>query len=171
MSEHDFSQISITHDQRLVGSLNEAHLYEELVRDIYCASLPATDFEPFVRDLRRVTGGREVPSSLRVHRGLHYRIGSDESLGIYPVGSFVRLKSGRLGVVTEQNAGTLLAPRVRAFHSVVTNAPIPPILIDLADPGCKDGIVSREHLADWPVGDINRYWAGDLAAMVRGSHS
>ena len=94
-----------------------------------------------------------------------------KSLGIYPVGSFVRLKSGRLGVVTEQNAGTLLAPRVRAFHSVVTNAPIPPILIDLADPGCKDGIVSREHLADWPVGDINRYWAGDLAAMVRGSHS
>jgi cystathionine beta-synthase len=33
MSEHDFSQISITHDKRLVGSLNEVHLYEELVRD------------------------------------------------------------------------------------------------------------------------------------------
>ena len=30
MSEHDFSQISITHDNRLVGSLNETHLYEEL---------------------------------------------------------------------------------------------------------------------------------------------
>ena len=27
MSEHDFSQISITRDRRLVGSLNEAHLY------------------------------------------------------------------------------------------------------------------------------------------------
>src|SRR5216117_834602 len=33
MSENDFSQISIMHDKRLVGSLNEAHLYEELVRD------------------------------------------------------------------------------------------------------------------------------------------
>jgi cystathionine beta-synthase len=33
MSEHDFSQISVTHDKRLVGSLNEAHLYDELVRD------------------------------------------------------------------------------------------------------------------------------------------
>jgi cystathionine beta-synthase len=31
MSEHDFSQISITHEQRLVGSLDEAHLYQELV--------------------------------------------------------------------------------------------------------------------------------------------
>jgi cystathionine beta-synthase len=33
MSQHDFSQISITHDKRLVGSLNEAHLYDELMRD------------------------------------------------------------------------------------------------------------------------------------------
>jgi cystathionine beta-synthase len=33
MSEHDFSQISVTHDKRLVGSLNEAHLYQELLRD------------------------------------------------------------------------------------------------------------------------------------------
>jgi cystathionine beta-synthase len=33
MSEHDFSQISITHDGRLVGSLNETHLYSELVKN------------------------------------------------------------------------------------------------------------------------------------------
>jgi cystathionine beta-synthase len=31
MGEHDFSQISITRDKRLVGSLNEAHLYDQLV--------------------------------------------------------------------------------------------------------------------------------------------
>jgi cystathionine beta-synthase len=33
MSEHDFSQVSVTRNGRVVGSLNEAHLYEELVRD------------------------------------------------------------------------------------------------------------------------------------------
>ena len=33
MSEHDFSQISVTRDSRLVGSLNETHLYDELVRN------------------------------------------------------------------------------------------------------------------------------------------
>ena len=33
MSAHDFSQISVTKDGRIVGSLNEAHLYEEIVRD------------------------------------------------------------------------------------------------------------------------------------------
>ena len=33
MSDHDFSQISITRDGRVVGSLNESHLYDEFVRD------------------------------------------------------------------------------------------------------------------------------------------
>ncbi|MBI1874411.1 MAG: pyridoxal-phosphate dependent enzyme [Acidobacteria bacterium] len=33
MSEHDFSQISITRNRRLVGSLNESQLYAELVRN------------------------------------------------------------------------------------------------------------------------------------------
>jgi cystathionine beta-synthase len=33
MSEHDFSQISVTSDGRVVGSLNEAHLYAEFVKD------------------------------------------------------------------------------------------------------------------------------------------
>jgi cystathionine beta-synthase len=33
MSEHDFSQVSITRDKRLVGSLNESHLYSQLVHN------------------------------------------------------------------------------------------------------------------------------------------
>ena len=40
MSDHDFSQISITHDKRLVGSLNEAHLFAELVKDGAVKSQP-----------------------------------------------------------------------------------------------------------------------------------
>ena len=40
MSEHDFSQISITHDKRLVGSLNESHLYEQLIADTSVKSQP-----------------------------------------------------------------------------------------------------------------------------------
>ena len=40
MSEHDFSQLSITHDKRLVGSLNEAHLFAELVRNPDIKSQP-----------------------------------------------------------------------------------------------------------------------------------
>lgn len=33
MSDHDFSQISVTKNGRIIGSLNEAHLYEEFIRD------------------------------------------------------------------------------------------------------------------------------------------
>jgi cystathionine beta-synthase len=40
MGEHDFSQISITRDKRLVGSLNEAHLYDQLVRSAEVKTLP-----------------------------------------------------------------------------------------------------------------------------------
>src|SRR5580700_10338725 len=40
MSEHDFSQISITHDHRVVGSLNEMHLYDELIRNPLIKSQP-----------------------------------------------------------------------------------------------------------------------------------
>jgi cystathionine beta-synthase len=40
MAQHDFSQISITRDKRLVGSLNESHLYSELVRDPGIKSRP-----------------------------------------------------------------------------------------------------------------------------------
>jgi cystathionine beta-synthase len=40
MSDHDFSQISITHDGRVVGSLNESHLYEEFLRNPEIKSQP-----------------------------------------------------------------------------------------------------------------------------------
>ena len=52
-------------------------------------------------------------------------------VGIYPVGSLVRLESGRLGVVTEQNEGSLLTPRLRVFFSTKSNGYIKPELIDL----------------------------------------
>jgi cystathionine beta-synthase len=40
MSEHDFSQIPVTRDDRLVGSLNETQLYNALVRDANVKSQP-----------------------------------------------------------------------------------------------------------------------------------
>jgi cystathionine beta-synthase len=40
MSEHDFSQISVMRDNRLVGSPNEAHLYNEPVKNADIKSQP-----------------------------------------------------------------------------------------------------------------------------------
>jgi len=40
MSEHDFSQISITHNGRLVGSLNETQLFAEITRNLAVTAEP-----------------------------------------------------------------------------------------------------------------------------------
>jgi cystathionine beta-synthase len=40
MSEHDFSQISVTKNGRVIGSLNESHLYDRFVKDPHLKSRP-----------------------------------------------------------------------------------------------------------------------------------
>ncbi|MFZ6802046.1 HD-GYP domain-containing protein [Undibacterium sp. Di24W] len=89
------------------------------------------------------------------------------SIGIYPVGTLVKLHSGRLGVVVEQQVGkSLLLPKVRAFFSTKSMAYIPPVLLDLSGPGIQDKIVSREDASTWDLKDINRYWLGDAVDSV-----
>ncbi|MFZ6646205.1 HD-GYP domain-containing protein [Undibacterium sp. TJN25] len=86
-----------------------------------------------------------------------------KSIGIYPVGTLVRLASGKLGVVVEQAAKSLLMPKVRVFFSTKSLAYVTPELLDLAGPGLQDKIVAREDAAKWGLKDINRYWLGDAA--------
>jgi cystathionine beta-synthase len=40
MSDHDFSQLSVTRGGRVIGSLNESHLYNEVMRDHQVKHLP-----------------------------------------------------------------------------------------------------------------------------------
>lgn len=87
-----------------------------------------------------------------------------KSIGIYPVGTLVRLESGRLGVVVEQQAGkSLLAPKVRVFFSIKSMSYIAPELLDLAGAGLQDKIATREDAEKWGLKDINRYWLGEAA--------
>ncbi|MFZ6844854.1 HD-GYP domain-containing protein [Undibacterium sp. RuTC16W] len=86
------------------------------------------------------------------------------SIGIFPVGTLVRLESGRLGVVVEQQTGkSLLSPKVRVFFSIKSMAYVMPELLDLAGPGLQDKIVAREDAVKWGLKDINRYWLGDAS--------
>ena len=92
------------------------------------------------------------------------------SLGIYPVGSLVRLASDKLAVVTEQNAGKLVAPVVKVFFSIKSNLPMAPVLLDLSRPGCSDRIVGRESAAKWGFKQIDELWVeGDLMRRSRGA--
>ena len=83
-----------------------------------------------------------------------------KSIGIYPVGSLVRLTSGRIGVVMEQGEKSLTSPRVKVFFSTKSDLRIPPEVVDLAEPGCSEKIVAREDPEKWRFPDLNELWSG-----------
>ena len=85
-----------------------------------------------------------------------------KTIGIYPVGTLVRLQSGRLGVVVDQQATkSLLLPKIRVFFSAKSMHYIAPALVDLAGLGQQDKIVSREDPAKFGLKNIERFWVGD----------
>ena len=83
-----------------------------------------------------------------------------KSIGIYPVGSLVRLTSGRLGVVVEQAPAALTTPVVKVFFSTKSDLRIPPELVNLAAPGATEKIVAREDPGQWNFPDMNELWSG-----------
>jgi len=75
-------------------------------------------------------------------------------VGIYPVGTMVKLESGRLAVVIEAHESNLLAPKVNVFFSTRSNAYIKPETVDLSRGlgfGGGDKIVGHESAAKWQV--------------------
>jgi putative nucleotidyltransferase with HDIG domain len=71
-----------------------------------------------------------------------------KTVGIYPVGTLLKLKSGRLGLVVEQSSGkSLLTPIVKVFFSTRTNGHIPVEIIDMSK--SEDSIVSAETPEQW----------------------
>jgi len=83
-----------------------------------------------------------------------------KSIGIYPVGSLVRLTSGRLGVVVEQAPAALTTPVVKVFFSTKSDLRIPAELVNLAAPGATEKIVAREDPGQWNFPDMNELWSG-----------
>jgi HD-GYP domain-containing protein (c-di-GMP phosphodiesterase class II) len=81
------------------------------------------------------------------------------SVGIYPVGSLVRLESGRLGIVVEQRENSLLTPVVRVMFDTKRNYYLPPEDVDLSKrlgAGGADRIISHESPGEWKI-DIPRF--------------
>lgn len=82
-----------------------------------------------------------------------------KSMGIYPIGSMVKLKSGRLAVVTDQSPKSLLTPIVKVFFSTKAKSRIPIELLDLSKPSAQDAIVGHEDPILWGVQDIDKIWS------------
>jgi len=80
------------------------------------------------------------------------------SVGIYPVGSVVLLKSGRLAVVIDQSTKSLLQPIVKVFFSTKSKARIQVEVVDLSKPSAMDEIVGHESARTWGIHDVHELW-------------
>ncbi|WP_165357286.1 HD-GYP domain-containing protein [Sphingosinicella sp. CPCC 101087] len=80
-----------------------------------------------------------------------------KSIGIYPVGSLVRLESRRLGCVVAQRRDRLTRPLVRVFYSVAQRSHLPVEELDLAQEPEPDRIVAREEPGRWGLADWDRF--------------
>lgn len=74
------------------------------------------------------------------------------SIGIYPVGSLVRLHSGRLAVVVAVNEEQLLQPQVRVLLDCNTGKDLAPEILDLSKvESHSDGIAGGESGQKWGI--------------------
>jgi cyclic di-GMP phosphodiesterase len=83
-----------------------------------------------------------------------------KTVGIYPVGTLVRLEGGRLGVVVEHNERALLKPTVKMFYSTSSQRRIGPEVIDLAHSRNGARILGREDPAAWGLTRVDELWSG-----------
>lgn len=79
-------------------------------------------------------------------------------VGIYPVGSLVRLHSGKLAVVLEQNSESLLLPKVKVFFSTRSKMPLPQRILDLSRLQGEEHIVAREAPEAWDFKQLQQLW-------------
>ncbi|MDP2231875.1 HD-GYP domain-containing protein [Methylotenera sp.] len=82
-----------------------------------------------------------------------------KSVGIYPIGSMIKLKSGRLAVVIDQSPKSLLTPLIKVFFSTKSNSRIKVELVDLSKIHEQDSIVGHENPLAWGIHDINEIWS------------
>jgi HD-GYP domain-containing protein (c-di-GMP phosphodiesterase class II) len=71
------------------------------------------------------------------------------SLGIFPVGTLVRLRDSLLGVVVADDPDAPTLPTVRCFYSIPTRTRVYPEDVKLA----HDNVLTAEEPGAWPLGD------------------
>ncbi|MFO6421224.1 HD-GYP domain-containing protein [Hylemonella sp. W303a] len=89
-----------------------------------------------------------------------------KSVGIYPIGSLLRLNASSpgapsglmLGIVVDQSEQALTKPIIRAFYSVERDRRIPPQTFNLASADCPVRIVSRENPEQWNFPNLDKLW-------------
>ena len=79
------------------------------------------------------------------------------TIGIYPVGSLVRLENGLLGVVTDVSSESLLTPTVKTFFCTRRNAAVQIEQFETTNTGERK-ITKWESPDDWQFPHLQRLW-------------
>lgn len=87
------------------------------------------------------------------------------SVGVYPVGSLVRIPGDRLAIVIETHRKHPERPTVRAFASTTPGVTIEPEDINLAE--TQEDILSFERPADWDLHDWEERWPALAGASLK----
>ncbi len=91
-----------------------------------------------------------------------------KAVGVYPIGSIVRLACGRVGVVVDSNPDAILRPKVKVFYSLNAKMRIVPEIVDLGERGSQNRIVGRADPAALGLRRIDEVWAAEALAALRG---
>ncbi|CAM3211727.1 HD-GYP domain-containing protein [Sphingomonas antarctica] len=71
-------------------------------------------------------------------------------VGIFPPGTFVRLRTNRLGVVVD-NGPRSPRPKVLAFYSTIDRRMIDPVAVSIGDDLAHDAILGEADPAEWAI--------------------
>jgi HD-GYP domain-containing protein (c-di-GMP phosphodiesterase class II) len=129
--------------QQLVRMSSIVDVYDAITADCcYHRGIPATDA---LRKLHEWSSFHFDPKLVQAFI---------RCVGIYPVGSLVKLESGRLGIVIEQNDTSLLQPKLRVVFNAKTGHRLEPYELDLSRPmgsGGADRILGHEDPVKWQI--------------------
>ena len=158
--------VCLHHHEKVDGTGYPEHLGDQQI-SLYAKMGAVCDVYDAITSNRPYKSGWEPAESLR--RMAEWRNGHFDqrifeafvrSVGIYPIGSLVQLKSGCLAVVIAQTTNSLLTPMVKIFFSTRANCRIQHEIVDLSLAGCQDRITSFEDPAKWGITDIHELWSG-----------
>jgi len=174
LGSHGISDIALhvclCHHEKMDGSGYPKKLTHEQI-DLYAKMGTLCDMYDAITSSRAYKDGWEPAEAIRKmaewshsNFDLHIFHAFVKSVGIYPIGTLVKLASERLGVVIDQTVNSLLTPVLMVFFCTKTNCRITPEILDLSKPACKEKIVSHEDPEKWDIHDIRELWSG-LAAV------
>ncbi|MGA8008332.1 MAG: HD-GYP domain-containing protein [Thiomonas sp.] len=141
-------EVCLHHHEKVDGS-GYPHRLQEGGLSLYARMGAVCDVYDAITSDRPYKGGWNPAESLKMmaawdgHFDKRVFQAFVKGVGIYPIGSLVRLESGLAGVVLDQGSASLLKPRVKVFYSLKSRAYVLPKVVDLAR--SSDSIAGPEN--------------------------